>query len=138
MSVVYCVLVNYMRCRQPVTPPSQGCNQSCVTQSSSSSLFSLLHLSLAMFLLWLAIHSVSSGQSFSSQPGDVTVNLGTSLTLPCTVVDRRGQVQWTRDNFGLGVDRQLAGFSRYSMVGAGGEEDYSLNISGVTIEDDAT
>ena len=47
------------------------------------------------------------------------------------------QVQWTRDNFGLGVDRQLAGFSRYSMQGGGEEGDYSLHISSVTIEDDA-
>ena len=45
-----------------------------------------------MFLLWLLVHEVSSGQSFSSQPGDVTARLGTSLSLPCTVVGRRGQV----------------------------------------------
>ena len=45
-----------------------------------------------MFLLWLLLHEVSSGQSFSSQPGDVTARLGSSLNLPCIVVGRRGQV----------------------------------------------
>ena len=52
---------------------------------------------------------------------------------------RRGEVQWTRDNFGLGVDRELAGFHRYNMAGGGEEEgDYSLHIDAVTAQDDAT
>ena len=46
--------------------------------------------------LVLSLHLVSpslSSQSFSSQPSDVTVSLGSDLTLPCVVVGRRGEVQ---------------------------------------------
>ena len=53
------------------------------------------------------------------------------------VVNRRGVVQWTRDRLGLGVDRDMTRFSRYNMRGAGDQNDYSLKISGVTMEDDA-
>ena len=76
-------------------------------------------------------------QSFSSQPTDLTVRLGQDVSLPCVVVNRRGVVQWTRDRLGLGVDRDMTRFSRYNMRGAGDQNDYSLKISGVTMEDDA-
>ena len=92
-----------------------------------------------LFLLILSrlFSTVSSSQSFSSQPSDVTVKLGADVSLPCIVQSRRGSVQWTRDTFGLGIDRELPGFSRYNMRGAGADGDYSLHISGVTLEDDA-
>ena len=32
-----------------------------------------------------------------------------------------GQLQWTKDGFGLGIERNLEGFSRYSMIGADDE-----------------
>ena len=94
-------------------------------------------LLLTASLLTLPSHTLPS-QSFSAQPSDVTVNLGSSLSLPCQVVGRRGEVQWTRDNFGLGVDRELGGFRRYRMVGAGDPGDYSLHVDRITLEDDAT
>ena len=43
--------------------------------------------------LHLATSPSLSSQSFSSQPSDVTVSLGSDLTLPCVVVGRRGEVQ---------------------------------------------
>ena len=45
----------------------------------------------ALSLLWLS--SALASQSFSSQPADVTVSLGSEVTLPCVVVGRRGDVQ---------------------------------------------
>lgn len=48
-----------------------------------------------------------------------------------------GLLQWTKDGFGLGLDRALAGFPRYSMVGIEEEGDYSLEITNVQLEDDA-
>ena len=45
----------------------------------------------ALSLLWLSFALAS--QSFSSQPADVTVSLGSEVTLPCVVVGRRGDVQ---------------------------------------------
>ena len=47
-----------------------------------------------------------------------------------------GTLQWTRDDFGLGTDRDLSGFSRYRMLGEG-EENWNLEITNVTLEDDA-
>ena len=48
-----------------------------------------------------------------------------------------GVLQWTRDGFGLGNERQLYAFKRYQMIGSNEEGDYSLRISPVTLEDDA-
>ena len=64
-------------------------------------------------MMTILTSEVLTSQSFSSQPSDVTVNLGEEVTLPCVVVNRRGIVQWTRDNFGLGIDRDLRWCSRY-------------------------
>lgn len=32
--------------------------------------------------------------------------------------DRQGEVQWTKDGFGLDVTRDLSGYPRYKMIGA--------------------
>ena len=39
------------------------------------------------------------------------------IILPCQVKNKRGMLQWTRDGFGLGVERNLTGFDRYHMSG---------------------
>ena len=76
-------------------------------------------------------------QRFAIEPVDATSRLGDTIILPCRVVNRIGLLQWTRDGFGLGLDRQLSGFARYQMVGSEEEGDYSLEISNVQLEDDA-
>ena len=43
---------------------------------------------------------------------------GEHVTLPCQVENKRGMLQWTRDGFGLGIERNLTGFDRYHMVGS--------------------
>ena len=53
-----------------------------------------MSLVLAASLLSLSA-VVSSAQSFPSQPGDVTVEVGASLTLPCKVV---GRLVWSEDD----------------------------------------
>lgn len=57
--------------------------------------------------------------------------------LACRVTDKAGALQWTKDGFGLGTNRNLSGFPRYQMVGSDDEGDYSLHISPVALEDDA-
>ena len=78
-----------------------------------------------MFLLLLfsilASASASSSQSFLREPFDQIATVGEHVTLPCRVSDRRGVLQWTRDDFGLGSDRRLDGFSRYTMTGSDDE-----------------
>lgn len=76
-------------------------------------------------------------QRFALEPTDRTAVVGSNILLPCRVENRRGNIQWTRDGFGLGQERILAGFPRYSMTGSDEEEDFSLKIDNVNLEDDA-
>ena len=45
-------------------------------------------------------------------------------------------VQIFRDDFGLGLNRNLKGFDRYRMSGSEEEGDYTLDIDHVMMEDD--
>ncbi|XP_022247885.1 irregular chiasm C-roughest protein-like isoform X2 [Limulus polyphemus] len=76
-------------------------------------------------------------QSFAIEPADRTAIQGDTIVLPCRVLNKKGTLQWTRDGFGLGSERSLAGFPRYTMVGSDEEGDYSLQITNVSLEDDA-
>lgn len=82
-------------------------------------------------------HHLSEEQQFALQPTDQVAIVGARVILPCRVINKKGVLQWTRDDFGLGTRRRLAGFDRYSMIGSDEEGDYSLNISPVALEDDA-
>lgn len=77
-------------------------------------------------------------QRFAIEPTDRSAILGDTIVLACRVIDKAGTLQWTRDGFGLGSDRDLSGFPRYSMVGSDDEGDFSLQIGSVSLEDDAT
>ena len=57
-------------------------------------------------------------QTFRRQPVAQTAIQGEHVTLPCQVENKRGMLQWTRDGFGLGVERNLTGFERYHMIGS--------------------
>lgn len=78
------------------------------------------------------------GQRFAMEPQDQTAVVGSRVTLPCRIVAKAGQLQWTKDDFGLGEHRNLSGFERYSMVGSDEEGDFSLDIFPVMLDDDAT
>ncbi|GIY24707.1 irregular chiasm C-roughest protein [Caerostris extrusa] len=64
-------------------------------------------------------------------------NRGQTCRPAMSVLNKVGTLQWTRDGFGLGSDRELRGFPRYTMVGSDDEGDFSLHISSVTLEDNA-
>ncbi|CAB4058946.1 Irregular chiasm C-roughest protein [Lepeophtheirus salmonis] len=88
----------------------------------------------------LSLTSPRSGtgeQSFIREPSDQIAIVGEHVTLPCRVVNKKGELQWTRDGFGLGVERNLTGFSRYHMIGSDEEDDWTLDINPVDLEDDA-
>ncbi|KAJ1521076.1 hypothetical protein ONE63_002782 [Megalurothrips usitatus] len=86
-------------------------------------------------------HIAESGekteQYFAMEPQDQVAIEGTKVTLPCRVENKKGTLQWTKDDFGLGPDRSLSGFDRYTMVGSDEEGDFSLQIDPVSLEDDA-
>ena len=39
----------------------------------------------------------------------------------CRVINKVGKLQWTKNGFGLGTDRKLVGYARYTMIGADDE-----------------
>ena len=42
-------------------------------------------------------------QEFLREPNDQTAKVGDHVTLPCQVTNKKGMLQWTRDQFGLGM-----------------------------------
>lgn len=76
-------------------------------------------------------------QKFAMEPQDQVAAIGSRVILPCRIINRQGIIQWTKDDFGLGVRRRLSGFDRYSMIGSDEEGDYSLQIYPVVLDDDA-
>ena len=74
-------------------------------------------LILLFFLSFQVLGNGIPPQEFIRQPHDQTAKVGDHVTLPCRVKNKRGMLQWTRDGFGLGVERNLIGFDRYHMSG---------------------
>ena len=65
----------------------------------------------------LASDFAFANQAFVREPKNQIATVGDHVTLPCQVVNKRGVLQWTRDGFGLGTDRNLTGYDRYRMSG---------------------
>nr|CAH0099797.1 unnamed protein product [Daphnia galeata] len=114
-----------------------------VTRRRYSHLFRWSLVFLAMF----CCVGVSNGQSnngqqlrhvqrFEREPEDQTAVVGETVVMACRVLNKGGVLQWTKDDFGLGSDRNLSGFERYSMIGTEDEGTFSLQIRPVTLEDD--
>uniref|UniRef100_A0A8C7VY45 Kirre like nephrin family adhesion molecule 3, like n=1 Tax=Oncorhynchus mykiss TaxID=8022 RepID=A0A8C7VY45_ONCMY len=74
---------------------------------------------------------------FSQQPQDQVVVSGQSVTLPCVIVGYRGMVQWTKDGLALGGERDLPGWTRYSLMGDPLSGEHSLMIDSAELADDA-
>ncbi|XP_071548361.1 irregular chiasm C-roughest protein-like isoform X2 [Panulirus ornatus] len=79
---------------------------------------------------------LEGAQHFATQPTPQTAVVGSTVVLPCRVINKVGHLQWTKDGFGLGTERDLFGFSRYAMIGSDDEGDFSLRIKPVLLEDD--
>ncbi|MEE6525377.1 hypothetical protein FKM82_025333 [Ascaphus truei] len=77
------------------------------------------------------------GAHFSQQPSDQVIVAGKSVILPCVVIGYRGVVQWTMDGLALGAERDLPGWSRYSVTGDPALGEHNLHIEGVELGDDA-
>lgn len=75
-------------------------------------------------------------QRFTAEPTDRVAIVGSRVIFPCRVANMQGVLQWTKDDFGLGIRRQLGAFDRYSMIGSDEEGDYSLHIYPVELDDD--
>lgn len=83
---------------------------------------------LSILVLWLTF-CACRGQSFArrednqepffiEEPDNVTIIAGKKVLLKCMVGNTQGRpVQWTFDNFGLGLDRGLRDWPHLRMVG---------------------
>lgn len=76
-------------------------------------------------------------QRFTIEPENQSATIGSKVQLPCRVVGKLGVLQWTKDDFGLGTDRNLSGYDRYSMVGDEGDGNFTLQIEALQLDVDA-
>lgn len=104
----------------------------------------LLHFGLCLFTVTSLVaafshhaHSSDDEQVFAIEPQDQVAVVGSRAILPCRVLNKKGVLQWTKDDFGLGTRRRLPAFDRYSMIGSDDEGDFSLQIYPVTLDDEA-
>uniref|UniRef100_A0A1I7WEL1 Rab-GAP TBC domain-containing protein n=1 Tax=Heterorhabditis bacteriophora TaxID=37862 RepID=A0A1I7WEL1_HETBA len=110
----------------------------------------LFHLKCVFFLRKLVVYlqmfwwlllphitgMVSGEQSIIEGPQESFVSIGKTIVLNCKVENQKGAVQWMKNGFGLGVDRQLKFFPRYSMIGSASKGEYNLQIINATVGDD--
>ncbi|WKY15802.1 hypothetical protein Q1695_000913 [Nippostrongylus brasiliensis] len=91
---------------------------------------------LLFFLLSLLSRLTNGEQTIVEGPQESFVFLGQTVVLKCKVDNQKGAVQWMKNGFGLGVDRQLKFFPRYAMIGSTSRGEYNLQITNATINDD--
>lgn len=74
------------------------------------------------------IISAIEEQVFVTQPENLSVVEGATAILKCKVKNKQGILQWTRNDFALGKDRNLPSFERYSMVGNDDASKYPMYV----------
>uniref|UniRef100_A0ABM0MI06 Nephrin-like n=1 Tax=Saccoglossus kowalevskii TaxID=10224 RepID=A0ABM0MI06_SACKO len=79
----------------------------------------------------------AQSQSFSVTPVYTSVIEGRTTSLNCSVQNKAGDLQWTKDGFGLGASRSLPAYERYQMIGNALNGEYFLEIQNVDLSDDA-
>ena len=55
----------------------------------------------------------------------------TNITLPCKVENRAGRVQWVKSGVTLGYDREVVGYTRYSVIRTEGEGEFNFRIANI-------
>ncbi|GMT36411.1 hypothetical protein PFISCL1PPCAC_27708 [Pristionchus fissidentatus] len=91
---------------------------------------------LLLLLFTVAVAVASAEQEITEGPHDTSVHVGKIVTLNCKVSGQKGAVQWMKNGFGLGTDRALRFFPRYSMVGSAAAGEFNLRIVNATVGDD--
>lgn len=92
-------------------------------------------LRLVLVITAVQCQELRNTQTFVTEPAGLKEVLeGETILLECSVENKLGVLQWTKDDFGLGTDRELSGFTRYRMVGEA-EGIFNLEIVNATLED---
>ncbi|KAI8498581.1 glomerular basement membrane development [Branchiostoma belcheri] len=92
---------------------------------------------LSLLSLSALFSTVHCQQYFITEPEDTQVPAGNTVLLKCKVGRKTGEVQWMKDGFLLGSDRDLPGFPRYRVVGDSSAGEYSLLIENANLNDEA-
>ncbi|XP_069460982.1 kin of IRRE-like protein 2 [Ambystoma mexicanum] len=92
---------------------------------------------LIPWVLLGALLQTARAAHFSQQPMDQVIIAGQSATLACVIVGYRGMVQWTKDGLALGGERDLPGWTRYSIVGEPASGAHNLRVDNAELADDA-
>ncbi|KAK6110636.1 Immunoglobulin I-set domain family protein [Brugia pahangi] len=79
---------------------------------------------------------IHSEQRIIEGPADTRALIGSTAVLKCRIEAQQGAVQWMKNGFGLGNDRDLSLFKRYSMEGRISKGEYNLRIINVQMDDD--
>ncbi|KAA3672460.1 uncharacterized protein DEA37_0001673, partial [Paragonimus westermani] len=75
-------------------------------------------------------------QCFDVLPEDqYAVPVGSTVNMPCLVLNQHGKVQWRAKNILLGYDRSVPGSPRYRIIGDVGRGEHTLQIMDVQPED---
>lgn len=97
---------------------------------SSSFSYRRRHISSTYYIVLLVVISClysrevlasklsSLRQRFANEPSPQTAVIGSTVVMPCRVINMVGELQWTKDDFGLGNERELTAFKRYKMIGS--------------------
>lgn len=92
---------------------------------------------LLLLLLLLKCIQTQGRQKIAESPISTTAHLSDTVTLRCRVENQEGAVQWLKGGFGLGSDRELSYYPRYSMIGSPSQGEYHLQIENVTFSDES-
>ena len=94
------------------------------TDQSIHCLFDYPHFSLSWWINYnvslFCLLAVYSLQEFYRQPENKTATQGpgTTVYLRCLIKNKgSGAVQWTKGGFGLGIEKSLPHYERYSVIG---------------------
>ncbi|KAK7487590.1 hypothetical protein BaRGS_00021140 [Batillaria attramentaria] len=84
----------------------------------------------------MSVCAALGAQRFQERPQNTSVIQGQTVVLKCAVLDRVGRIQWVKDGFALGYDRDIPGYPTYSIIGSTPQE-YNLMIVNTQLFDDA-
>ncbi|KAH7687794.1 Protein SYG-1 a [Aphelenchoides avenae] len=82
--------------------------------------------------------SVYAAQRITEGPSDTIVRPGGTARLTCRVENQKGELQWSKNEFGLGSDRDLKYYARYRMVGSVRHGEYHLLIVDASVTDEGS
>ncbi|KAL8598029.1 hypothetical protein ACOMHN_062627 [Nucella lapillus] len=84
----------------------------------------------------LLFSAVDGTQRFLERPQNTSVIQGQTVVLKCVVEGRVGRIQWVKDGFALGYDRNIPGYPTYSIIDSDSRE-FNLMIVNTQLADDA-